>query len=123
MSHQIAGPSGLQTTQNSGLDMGTDSAMDPTHRPTSGVIEEGEFSDPNNNLTTAETDQALSEEQSYRETVRGIRSFMGWTHILDVDNSSSSADDNPFAASKQQPLGRISVKLPTDEWLCRRMDK
>ena len=43
--------------------------------------------------------------------------------ILDVDTSSSSADDNPFAAPKQQPLGRISVKLLTDEWLCKKMDK
>ena len=46
---------------------------------------------------------------------------MGWTHIPDVDNSST--DDNPFQAPKQQPLGRISVKLPTDEWLCRKMNK
>ena len=37
--------------------------------------------------------------------------------------SSSSADDNPFQAPKQQPLGRISVKLPTDGWLCQKMDK
>ena len=33
-----------------------------------------------------------------------------------------SADDNPFQAPKQHPLGRISVKLPTDEWLCWKMD-
>ena len=37
----------------------------------------------------------MSEEQSYHETVRGIRSFMGWTHILDMDNPYSSAEDNP----------------------------
>ena len=37
-----------------------------------------------------------------------------------TDNS-SSADD--IQAPKQQPLGRISVKLPNDEWLCRKMDK
>ena len=76
-----------------------------------------------NDLPTADTDQALSEEQSYRETVTGIRSFMGWNHIPDIDNASSATDDNPFAASKQQPSGRISVKLPTDEWLCKKMDK
>ena len=38
-----------------------------------------------------------------------------------MDNS-SSAYDNPFAAPKQQPLGKISVKLQTSEWLCKRMD-
>ena len=48
---------------------------------------------------------------------------MGWTHIPDMDMSSSSADDNPFQAPKQQPLGRISVKLPTDKWLYQKMDK
>ena len=83
--------------------------------------EEGELSDPDQDLTTADTDQAISEEQTYQETVCGIRSFMGWTHIQDNDTSSSSADDNPFQAPKQQPLG--SVKLPTDEWLCQKMDK
>ena len=81
--------------------------------------EEGELSDPDQDVITADTDQALSEEQTYRETVRDIRSFMGWTHIPDMDTSSSSADDNPF----QAPVSRISVMLPTDEWLCRKMDK
>ena len=47
---------------------------------------------------------------------------MGWMHIPDMDNSSSSADDNPFAAPKQQPLGKISVNLLTDEWLCKKVD-
>ena len=57
---------------------------------------------------TTETDQALSEDQSYHETVRRTRSFMGWTHMPDMD--SSSAEDNPFAAPKYQPLGKISAK-------------
>ena len=48
---------------------------------------------------------------------------MGWTHILDMDNSSSAADENPFQAPKWQPLGRIIVKLPRDECLCREMEK
>ena len=81
------------------------------------------MSDLNQDVTTADTDQAVSEEQTYRETERGIRSFMGWTYIPDMDNSSSSADNYPFQAPKQQPLGRISVKLPSDEWLYRKMDK
>ena len=34
----------------------------------------------------------------------------------------SSADDNPFAAPKQQPVGKVSVNLPTDDCLCRIMD-
>ena len=44
------------------LDMDTDSDSDPTHRPTSGFVEEGEFSDLDHDLTATETDQALSDE-------------------------------------------------------------
>ena len=87
-SHQLPGPSALHTTQDSNMDLDTDSDIDPVHQPTSGVDEERELSDPDHDLTTADTDRALSEEQSYRETVCGIRSFLGWTHIPDVHNSS-----------------------------------
>ena len=43
-------------------------------------------------------DPELSEEASYRETIRGVRSFMGWHKIPEFDSVSSS-DDNPFASS------------------------
>ena len=39
-----------------------------------------------------------------------------------MDTNTSSAEDNPFAAPKQQPAGKVSVTLPTDGWLCRKMD-
>ena len=65
----------------------------------------------------------LCQRSSLTRNCSGIRSFMGWTHVPDMDTFSSSADDNPFQAPKQQPPGRISVKLPTDEWLCKKMDK
>ena len=29
---------------------------------------------------------------------------------------------NSFAAPKQQPVGKVSVNLPTDYWLCRKME-
>ena len=35
-------------------------------------------------------DHELSEEANYRETIRGVRSFMGWHKILDFNSSSSS---------------------------------
>ena len=44
---------------------------------------------------------------------------MDWKYIPNVDNSSSSADDNP----KQQPVGQISVNLPTDDWLWKKMER
>ena len=81
--------------------------------------EEGELSDDIER--NSEHDQSLSEEQSYRETMRGIRSYMNWTHIPDVDSGTSTSEDNPFAGPKVQPSGKVSVQLPTDEWLCRKM--
>ena len=59
-------------------------------------VEEGELSDEQD-LT--EQDLPTSEEQTYRETMRGIRSFMGWSHVPDIDSSNPS-DDNPFAGPK-----------------------
>ena len=47
-------------------------------------------------LPETTTDQDLSEDANYRETIRGVRSFMGWHHIPDYDNSAASMDDNPF---------------------------
>ena len=69
------------------------------------------------------TDQDLSEDANYRETIRGVRSFMGWHQIPDYDSTSSSLDDNPFAGSRAKPTGKVSVKLPVDEWLCRKFEK
>ena len=71
----------------------------------------------------AATDQDLSEDASYRETMRGVRSFMGWHHIPDNDNSATSMDDNPFAGSQVKTTGKVSVKLLVDEWLCRKLEK
>ena len=48
-------------------------------------------------------------------------SSMGGTCTPDV--SMSSAKDNPFAAPEQQPVGNITINLPTGDWLCQKMDK
>ena len=60
-----------------------------------------------------------SEEQTYKETMRGIRSFMGWSHIPDLEMSAAASDDNPFAGLKKQLPGKVSVQMPTDDWLCK----
>ena len=67
-------------------------------------------------------DQELSEESTYRETIRGVRSFMGWHQIPEFD-SVSSASNNHFTGSRAPPTGKVSVKLPVDDWLCRKMEK
>ena len=122
---QKVGTSGSDPSQQlSESDMDTDTLSDSdsvVH--VSGQPEEGELSDLEQDLSLNDTDQALSEEQTYRETMRGIRSYMGWSHICDIDSTSSNAEDNPFTAPKQQPAGKISVNLPTDDWLCRKMSK
>ena len=58
--------------------------------------EEGKLSD-GQDLNVTEPDQALSEEQTYRETMSGIRSYMGWSNIPDIDSATTGSDDNPFS--------------------------
>ena len=47
---------------------------------------------------------------------------MGWHQIPEFERV-FSADDNPFAGSRVQPTGKVSVKLPVEDWLCRKMEK
>ena len=61
--------------------------------------------------------------RNYRETMRGIRSFMGWSHIPDMDKATSTSDDNPFSGPKAHPAGKVSVTMPMDECLCSKMGK
>ena len=84
--------------------------------------EEGELSDELE-ANFSDQEQSLSEEQSYRETMRGIRSYMGWDHIPDIDSGTTTSEDNPFAGPKPHAPGKVSINLPTDEWLCRKMAK
>ena len=62
-------------------------------------VEEGELSE-DQDVAITDPDQSLSEEQTYRETMRGIRSYMGWSHIPDMDTSAATSEDNP---SKRVP--------------------
>ena len=83
---------------------------------------EGELSD-DQELTVNEPDQTPSAEQTYRETMRGIRSYMGWTSIPDIDSSNTASDDNPFSGPKAPVPGKVSVTMPTEEWLCKELSK
>ena len=47
---------------------------------------------------------------------------MGWSHVLDVDSSNPS-DDNPFAGPKAPAPSKVSVQMPTQEWLCKKLSK
>ena len=48
------------------------------------------------------------EEANYRETMRGVRSFMNWHKVPEFETVSSTADYNPFAGARVQPTGKIS---------------
>ena len=113
----LTGPRTAQSTSGS-------ESEDEQHSQTGSLLE-GNYRDvsPARELTRDEsTDQELSEETSYRETMRGVRSFMGWHKVPEFESISSS-DDNPFAGSRVQPTGKVSVKLPVDDWLCKKMEK
>ena len=114
MEHPPASTSGVEVTlQVTESDMDVLSDSDSESLPVKvDKTEEGELSDVEQDLSLTETDQLLSEEQNYRETMSGVRSFMGWTHIPEVDSALSSSEDNPFAAPKQQPTGKTSVIYP-----------
>ena len=67
--------------------------------------EEGEVSDqesagPDDEELLQDVDQELSEKQTYRETIWGVRSFMGWKQVPKFDSFSSSLVNNPFAGDK-----------------------
>ena len=66
--------------------------------------EEGELSE-NQEAYLSDHDQSLSEEQSYPETMRGIRSYMGWNHIPDIDSGATTSEDNLFAGPKLHTPG------------------
>ena len=47
---------------------------------------------------------------------------MGWHKVPEFETVSSS-DDTPFAGAHAQSTSKVSVKLPVDDWLCRKMNK
>ena len=74
-------------------------------------------------MTVTKPEQALSEDHTYRETMRGIRSYMGWSNISDMDRSNTALDNNPFSGPKVPVPGKVSVQMPTEDWLCRKLSK
>ena len=87
-------------------------------------VEEGELSDPDDqpDPEAGDIDKTLIEDQNYRETVRGVRAFMGWKHIPDLEYSPASRADNPWIGHRSQPVGKVSVLLPPEDWLCKKLE-
>ena len=104
VSKQASSTSTVEVNQpgsDSDMDASSDSDSDSVVPPHfTGQAEEGELSDLDQDVSV--TDQTASEEQNYRETMHGIHSYMGWTHVPDMDSAASSAEDNPIERPKQQ---------------------
>ena len=70
--------SSVPARRHSTSSMDTQSDSDLSDRaPVELFVEEGELSDQDPEASTVDPDLTLSEEQNYRETMSGIRSFMG----------------------------------------------
>ena len=48
---------------------------------------------------------------------------MAWNDIPEFHSASSSQDDNPIIGSRASQTRKVSVKVPVDEWLCRKFEK
>ena len=93
----------------------------------SSYADEGEVSDLESSGLDQEelldVDQELTAEQTYKETMHGVRSLIAWNDIPVFDSASSSQDDNPFTGSRTSHTGKVSVNVPVDEWLFRKYEK
>ena len=70
--------------------------------------------------------EEVNQEMSYKESVRSVCSFMGWTHIpviyLTCDKEWEKAN-NPWKGKNPRPPIKVSVALPPNEWLCQKLEK
>ena len=75
------------------------------------IVEEGEVS------SDVIDRQDQTEDMTYRETVRSIRSFMGWSHIpvYESDLSEPDKSNNPWKGKNAKKLARFSVAMPPDD--------
>ena len=66
-----------------------------------------------------------TEDMTYRETVRSVRSFMGWHHIPTFESDFSEPDksNNPWKGKQPRKPTRISVAMPPDDWLCKKLEQ
>ena len=80
--------------------------------------DEGELSD------TGEK-QKVTEDMNYRETVRSVRSFLGWNHIpvFEADFSEPDKSNNPWKGKVPRRPARVSVAMPPDDWLCQKLER
>ena len=111
----------VQPTGEGELSAGSDSEADQLS--VTGSLDEEIYRDrsADRDVSRDDPDSEPTEEANYKETMRGVRSFMNWHKVPEFETVSSTADDNPFAGARVRPTGKVSLKLPVDDWLCRKM--
>ena len=45
---------------------------------------------------------------------------MDWSFIPDREFTAQSRQDNPWTGTRSQPVGKISVAFPPEDWFCRK---
>ena len=98
--------------------------FDPPHSYTEYSDDQPEFDEGEISSDTLEKPE-LTEDMNYRETVRSIRSFIGWNHIPPFESDLSEPDksNNPWKGKTPKRLACISVAMPPDDWLCQKLEK
>lgn len=88
-----------------------------------GVVQPSRCSRQERSSGATPLDQEASSDLSFRDTMSSVRSLMGWTDVPEFE-STSAADDQPWLQpSNGTSQGKISVNLPVDEHLCRKMEQ
>ena len=83
-------------------------------------VEEGELS--RENVDQSEPDKTQSKIHSCKETVCCVCSLVGWSDIPDLEYQPSSRDNIPWIGSRSQPVGKASIAVPSDKWLCKKFE-
>ena len=124
--HQSASQLSQETTSSERTGRGSSASL---HQPSSQLR-----SDPHrqeSSPTRTGSDSSAVKYQSTSQLVSDrprpdlstIWSYMGWTNIVDVDSSNNASDDNPFLGPKVPVPGKVSVNMPTEDWLCKKLSK
>ena len=85
----------------------------------------GSVSESEESTESPQDKQEITEELNYRETIRSVRSFMGWDHIPTFESDLSEPDksNNPWKGKNPKTPSRISVAMPPDDWLCQKLER
>ena len=81
------------------------------------AVEEGEVS------SDVIDRQDQTEDMTYRETVRPVRSFMNHIRVYESDLSEPDKSNNPWKGKNPKKPARISVAIPPDDWPCQKLEK